>query len=344
MNKIDNPHHWHPPLAQALLYLWASRQTAPTAESIAENKKARAKIHMRITSSNRSHFHSQLAICLLASAVAIPALGQQDQSSQQPTSTPPQAAQSTTTTKNAPPAKEGFWGRVNPFARKVWVKRQTDPINDRLSELDEVNAKNSSDIKDVDSRAQAGIRQAQSAADAANQTATAAGLQAQQAGTTAKGADIHVNQLNTTVNGLDQYRQVNTIEVAFRGGVPTLSAAAKKQLDDLAAGVTGHQGYILEMEAHSPAAGSVGIQNSERLAEAVKRYLVTEHQIPVFRLHAVALGNARVATSADDSEKTEKSDRIRTSSVSIRLMENSLAAQDSAPPQGVASLTGAERQ
>jgi outer membrane protein OmpA-like peptidoglycan-associated protein len=123
-----------------------------------------------------------------------------------------------------------------------------------------------------------------------------------------------------------------------------LSAAAKKQLDDLAAGVTGHQGYILEMEAHSPAAGSVGIQNSERLAEAVKRYLVTEHQIPVFRLHAVALGNARVATSADDSEKTEKSDRIRTSSVSIRLMENSLAAQDSAPPQGVASLTGAERQ
>ncbi len=296
---------------------------------------------MKIASPNRRQFHTQLAICLLASAVAIPALGQQDQSSQQPTSTPPQADQSTTVTKHAPPAKEGFWGRVNPFARKVWVRRQTDPINDRLTELDQINAKNASDIKDVDSRAQAGIRQAQSAADAANQTATAAGLQAQQAGTTAKGADIHVNQLNTTVNGLDQYRQVNTVEVAFRGGMPTLSADAKKQLDDLAASVTGHQGYILEVEAHSPAAGSVGIQNSERLADAVKRYLVTEHQIPIYRLHAVALGNAPVATSTDDNEKT---DRIRKSSVSIRVMENSLAAQDSALPQGVASLTGAERQ
>ncbi len=238
------------------------------------------------------------------------------------------------------PAKEGFWGRVNPFARKTWVKRQTDPINDRLGELDGVNAKNAKDIKDVDGRAQAGIHQAQSAADAANETATAAGMQAQTAGNTAKGADIHVNQLNSTVNGLDQYHQVTAVEVAFRGGVPTLSVAARKQLDDLAASVTGHQGYILEVEAHSPAAGSIGIQNSERLAEAVKRYLVTEHQIPVYRLHAVALGNALVAT-ADDQNATPA--RVRTSSVSIRLMENSLAAQEAAPPQGVASLNGAEQ-
>ncbi len=69
------------------------------------------------------------------------------------------------------PQKEGFWGRVYPFARKKWVKRQIDPINDRLSELDEVNAKNAQDIKDVDARAQAGIQKAQSAADAANQLA-----------------------------------------------------------------------------------------------------------------------------------------------------------------------------
>ena len=57
------------------------------------------------------------------------------------------------------PAKEGFWGRMNPWARKKWVKKQTDPINDRLTELDEVNARNSRDIKDVDARAQSGIHQ-----------------------------------------------------------------------------------------------------------------------------------------------------------------------------------------
>ena len=121
-----------------------------------------------------------------------------------------------------------------------------------------MNAKNAQDIKDVDGRAQAGIHQAQSAADAANQTATAAGTQAQQASQTAQGASGHVDQLNGTVNGLDQYHQVTEAEVKFRAGSPILSADAKKQLDDLATSVQGQQGYILEVEAHAPGAGSGG--------------------------------------------------------------------------------------
>jgi outer membrane protein OmpA-like peptidoglycan-associated protein len=284
-----------------------------------------------------SPFPGRLAVLLLASAIGIPALAQQAQPAASRQSTPPSAQQPSAPASpaaNAP--KEGFWGRVNPLARKRWVKRQTDPINDRLSELDELSGRNAKDIKDVDSRAQAGIRQAQSAADAANQTATAAGAQARQAGSTARNASGRIDQLNTTVNGLDSYNQVVEVEVVFRGGQPVLSADSRKRLDDLAAKVTGQPGYILEVEAHSPAAGSAGIQNSERFAQVVERYLVTQHDIPVYRLHAVALGNAR---GADDEEDKP----VRTSSVRIRLMENSLAAQEAASPQGVASLIGAER-
>jgi len=282
---------------------------------------------------------SQLAVLLLASAIGIPALAQ-DTTSQ---SAPPPAAEQATSTATPPitPAKEGFWGRVNPWARKKWVKKQTDPINDRLTELDGVNAKNAKDIQDVDARAQAGIRQAQSAADAANQTATAAGTQAQQANSTAQGAATHVTELNGTVNGLDQYHQVTEAEITFRHGDPALSAEAKKQLDDLATSVNGQHGYILELEAHSPLSGSAGIQSSQRLAEAIDRYMVTEHDIPVYRMHFVALGNAQSADANQDPDA--KPERVRVSSVHIRLMENSLAAQGAAPPQGAASSTGAER-
>ena len=283
-------------------------------------------------------FPGQLAALLLASAIGIPALAQQAQPAASRQSTPPSAQQPSAPASpaaNAP--KEGFWGRVNPLARKKWVKRQTDPLNDRLSEMDELSGRNANDIKDVDSRAQAGIRQAQSAADAANQTATAAGAQARQAGSTARNASGRVDQLNTTVNGLDSYNQVVEVEVVFRGGQPVLSADSRKRLDDLAAKVTGQPGYILEVEAHSPVAGSAGIQNSERFAQVVERYLVTQHDIPVYRLHAVALGNAR---GAGDEEQDKP---VRTSSVRIRLMENSLAAQEATSPQGVASFTGAER-
>jgi hypothetical protein len=286
----------------------------------------------------RSLFPRQLAVIALASAFAIPVVAQDAQTGTTSQTTPPQAVQqpspAASSSMNQP--KEGFWGRVYPFARKKWVKKQTDPINDRLSELDEVNAKNARDIQDVDARAQAGIHQAQSTADGANQVATAANQQAQNANGIAQNASGHVDQLNTTVNGLDQYRQVTEADIAFHGGNPVLSTAAKKQLDDFATTVSGQQGYILEVEAHSPLAGSAGIQSSERFAEAVKRYLVTSHEIPVYRMHAVALGNAHNQTDEDDKP-------VRVSSVHIRLMENSLAAQGAAPPNGVAPSTGAER-
>jgi outer membrane protein OmpA-like peptidoglycan-associated protein len=299
---------------------------------------------MRTYSAPLNPFASKLATLLFVSAFAAPALAQDPQPAANPQANPPalqdQSAPTSTpppppAASQVPPPKEGFWGHLNPFATKKYVKKSTDPINDQLNELDEVNGRNAKDIKDVDQRAQSGIHQAQSAADAADQTATAAGNQAQQANSTAQVASNHVDQLKTTVNGLDQYRPVNEVDVTFRGSQPVLSAEARKQLDDFAANVSGRQGYILEVEAHSPIAGSAGIQSSERLAEAVQRYLVTEHDIPVYRMHAVALGNALEASNDESSEP------IRHSSVHIQLMENSLATDGAAgsTPQGAASVT-----
>jgi len=319
-----------------------------------------------------SLFYGQCAVALLASALVIPAGAQQPQPSNEQSSQPAAQAQQTPSAPTAAPQaqdsssqaapvasspaastdqktatantdKEGFWGHVNPMARKKWVKKRLDPINDRLTELDEVNAKNANDIKDVDSRAQAGIQHAQSTADAANQTASAATTQAQSASNLAQGANGHVEQINTTVNGLDQYHQISDLDIDFRSGSPILSKDAKGQLDTLATNLAGHQGYIVEMEARAPAAGAAGIQSSQRLAESVERYLLTEHQIPVYRMHFVAPGHAPIETpsaSADPnapSAPAPKPARIRTSSVHLRLMENSLAAQDSTSPHGAVS-------
>lgn len=284
-----------------------------------------------------------VAMFALASALALPVWAQDTTSSAASQSAPPAAAQqqpSNTADQPLSPPKEGFWGRVNPFATKKWIKKQTDPINDRLTELDEVNARNARDIKDVDARAQAGIQKAQAAADAANQTATSASQQALNANQTAQQASSHIDQLNSKVGGLDQYKQISDIQINFRNSSPVLSDDARAQLDQLAAGLAGHDGYIIEMEAHSPAAGSLGIQNSERLAEAVERYLVTQHQIPIYRMHYVALGNAQAPAAGAQDEKPA---RVKTSSVHLRLMENSLAAPAVAQSQSASAAAGVEQ-
>jgi outer membrane protein OmpA-like peptidoglycan-associated protein len=283
-------------------------------------------------------FPGQIAVFALASALSVSAAAQQPTDS---SSTPPPSATQPSPgshDKLSQPPKEGFWGSVNPFARKKWVNKRLDPIRGELNELDEVNAQNAKDIKDVDARAQAGIQKAQTTADSANQVASAATQQAQQAGTVAGQASTKVDQIHGTVDGLDKYAEKNTVSISFRRGSTILSADDKKQLDDLAANLAGHQGYLLEVEAHAPGAGNVGIQNSDRLAQVVKRYLVTEHDIPVYRMHSVALGNAPVsAAQTGDTKETP----VRTSYVELRLMENSLAAQGGSTPRLNPSESGA---
>lgn len=322
---------------------------------------------MKTFESLRISFPRQLALILLASAFALPTLAQKGQTTPDQPTTPDQqnapaamdqqpspmaGQQPSPVASEQPPMsapalqqvkepKEGFWGRVNPFARKKWVNDRVEPIKGQLNELDEVNARNAQDIRDLDARAQAGIRNAQSSADQANQMAMNAGNEAQNARATAQGAAGHVDQLNTTVNGLDQYKQATTLEIKFRGGQPILHAADRKQLDDFAANLTGRKGYIVEVEGYSPMSGSSGIQSSRRLTEAVNRYLVVEHEIPVYRLRAVALGNAPITAMDSDSDETKP---VKVSCVRIRLMENTLAAQEEASPHGATSAPGTEER
>src|ERR1017187_7053864 len=106
----------------------------------------------------------------IAFLFALPVVAQTAASTTPDTSAP--AAATDNATGKAPltyESHEGFWGKVNPFARKKYVQRQTQPIRDRVNELDELTAANSKMIKDVDSRAQAGIQMASAKANEADE-------------------------------------------------------------------------------------------------------------------------------------------------------------------------------
>ena len=66
----------------------------------------------------------------LAAMFAFPAFAQTTSSTDQSATTTSQSAATGKQPLQAP-SREGFWGRVNPFARKKYVQRQTEPIRDR---------------------------------------------------------------------------------------------------------------------------------------------------------------------------------------------------------------------
>ena len=211
-------------------------------------------------------------------------------------------------------SKEGFWGHMNPFARKKWVAREVDPIKDRTNELDQLQAKNANDIRDVDKRAQAGINNALMAANTADSHAADAASKANAAQSTASGASTRTDQLNGTVSNLDQYQQVVAASVPFAAGRTTLGPQGKASLDDLSAKLTGEKGYIIEVQGYSKG----GVQTSQAMADAVVRYLVTEHQVPLYRIYRTGLGKS-TGTPADGEEAI-------VNGVRVTLLHNSLAS------------------
>jgi outer membrane protein OmpA-like peptidoglycan-associated protein len=300
-----------------------------------------------------------ISALLVAASLGLPAMAQQQPQVQTGATSNPQTTSQTTTTQETgtgqPPLPtvdhEGFWGHMNPFARKKWVNRQLDPVKERLNELDELQAKNARDIKDVDERAQNGIHAAQSTADQANQTATQASQTAGQAQQLAQSASDKTNQLGETVAGLDQYHPITNTDINFRPGQTMLNQKAKDALDQVVSQMQGQKGYVVEVAGYSRTRGTLGIQNSQHMAEAVERYLV-EHQIPVWRIHEVAMGNATIDENGNETAPG--------SVVRVSLMENSLAALNSPnagspigatqpssaqpSPQGAASQPAAPQQ
>src|ERR1035441_188499 len=91
---------------------------------------------------------------------------------------------------------------------KNYVRQQTTPLINKTNELDDLTAKNSRDIKDVDQRAQAGIQAVQARANEVDQKALAAGSSADKAQMAANTAAQRVDTLTNTVVNLDNYRPV----------------------------------------------------------------------------------------------------------------------------------------
>ena len=270
---------------------------------------------------------------LLAVVLALPAVAQQGSSTSDQSASQPAQTTSTSSGTNAtmgatgkeplaPPAREGFWGRMNPFARKKYVQRQTEPIRDRINELDELTSSNSKMIKDVDSRAQQGIQLASTKANEADQHAIDAGNKANMAQQTATQANTRLTTVEQVVGNIDQYKASNQTEIRFRPGQTVLSKNAKSALDDIATPLKSQRGYIIEVQGFSSGHGQAAIQTSQKMADSVVRYLVLNHDIPVYRIYVVGMGNAPVPTSGDEANaKTKATSGGR---VEVSLLKNDL--------------------
>jgi OmpA-OmpF porin, OOP family len=216
---------------------------------------------------------------------------------------------------------------------KNYVRQQTQPIIDKTNTLDELTAKNSRDIKDVDTRAQQGIQNVNQKASDADQKALAAGTRADQAQTLASQASNRIDALSTQVANLDSYHPVVETSVHFAFNKAVLTPKAKDALDQLLAEVPHTKGYLVVVEGDTDSVGSASYNYklSERRADVVVQYL-SEKNVPAHKIYVIGMGKDKTA-----APNTTAEGRAQNRRVDVRLMTNNTAnpgqtsAQSTAP-------------
>jgi len=212
-------------------------------------------------------------------------------------------------------------------ASKNYVKQQTTPLINKTNELDDLSAKNSKDIKDVDSRAQAGIQAVNTKTAEVEQKAQAAGQNAASAQQMADAANSRVGLLTNTVANLDNYHAVAETSVKFGFNRDNLTSKAQESLDQLAASISSTKGYIIALEGGTDSVGSADYNYdlSQRRANSVIQYLATKCNVPAHKIYVIGLGKDKPVESNKTS--TGRADNRR---VDVRLMTNTVG--DSTQP------------
>ena len=103
---------------------------------------------------------------------------------------------------------------------------------------------------------------------------------------TADAAVAGVNATNDRISALDDYVPQDSIAVNFRVGSSILNADAKTKLDAIATKALNAKGYVLEVTGFADSTGNTERNRtlSQHRADAVIRYLVENHQIPLRRI------------------------------------------------------------
>jgi outer membrane protein OmpA-like peptidoglycan-associated protein len=181
-------------------------------------------------------------------------------------------------------------------ASKGFVKNQVsqvsgkvDSLGQSLEQTQEMTKANEAKINDVDQKTQA----AQASANTAQQAASAADQKAAAANDAATTVNGRVDDLDKSTKRLMYTVVLNDAEGNFKFNSTTLPDDAKAKIDDMVKGIMADpKGAYFEIEGHTDNVGPADVNQRIGLdrADAVKRYLYEQYQIPLHRMNVISYG------------------------------------------------------
>jgi outer membrane protein OmpA-like peptidoglycan-associated protein len=189
------------------------------------------------------------------------------------------------------------------------VNEKVDSLGRSLEETQERTRQNEGRIAEVDQKAAA-----------AAQSASAANTAAASANTAATAAGTKADTANTKVETLDKASRRLVYEVVlsedngnFKFANTELPDEAKAKLDQMVTQIKADpKGVYFEIEGHTDNTGSeltnqkLGLER----AEAVKRYLYEQHQVPLHKMNVISYGEDKPASPNNTRDGRAQNRRV----------------------------------
>lgn len=184
-------------------------------------------------------------------------------------------------------------------ATKKFVRTEVGQVNEKVTTLGKSLEETQERVRVAEQKIGEVDTKAVQAGQAA-QTADKNAMAAQQTGTQAmevgKQAVAKVDAVEASTRKLIFETVLTDDQAKFKSGIAKLSDEAKAALDQMVAQVKSQKSAIwVEIEGHTDSAGSATYNEQLGLAraEAVKRYLYEQHQVPLHKMNAISFGEEK---------------------------------------------------
>ena len=184
-------------------------------------------------------------------------------------------------------------------ATKKFVRTEVGQVNDKVTTLGKSLEETQERVRvaegrivEVDTKAQAAGQSAQMANTAA-QTAQTTGNQAMEVG---KQAVAKAEAVEASTRKLIFETVLTEDQGKFTSGAAILPDEAKAALDQMVAQFKSQKSAVwVEIEGHTDSQGDTKYNEALGLAraEAVKRYLYEQHQVPLHKMNAISFGEEK---------------------------------------------------
>jgi OOP family OmpA-OmpF porin len=208
-------------------------------------------------------------------------------------------------------------------ATKKYVQNTTAPIQAKVDQVGDQTNKNGQQIQQtrtdltasingVDEKAQTGISAAKEQAMTAQNSAQGAMNKANDASDLANSDSVEIKNLRHVVSNLNDYKQVDALTIPFGVGKYTLTPKDCKDLDNMVSNASKDKRYFIAVEGFTDSIGSRQYNEvlSRKRADAVTAYLVAQHDIPIYRIHVIGLGEEKPVDDGNTRAARAKNRRV----------------------------------